>query len=251
MNVTREKIIQSLQGSLEDQVAVHALWLEGADASETVDQFSDIDVWIDVEDGQEQTVLDDIKRVLVQLSELDLEFEEEHPHPKIRQKFFHLKGTSKFLIIDVCIQSHSRVFWYTKGFEGEKVKILFDKTGVIQYKDMDQENFKSELRNRVGDLTKEFSLFQIWIEKNVARKNFLEALLYYHRRILEPLVELLRVKHSPTKRDYYLKHVTQDLPVDVVRELEEIYKVNSVEEIAEKAEHANKLFQDTLNDLDS
>jgi predicted nucleotidyltransferase len=53
----RQEILAYLQAKLEPHPHVHALWLEGADARNKVDEYSDIDLWLDVEDGHEESVL--------------------------------------------------------------------------------------------------------------------------------------------------------------------------------------------------
>ena len=83
----------------------------------------------------------------------------------------------------------------------------------------------------------------------IKRKDFLEALVYYHKWALTPLVELLRIRYSPLKRDYYLKHISRDLPKKVVVQLEDLYVVDSPKDIERKLAKANKLFRQTLEQL--
>lgn len=248
-SMQRGEIIEKLRTGLEPNEQVYALWLEGADASNTVDDYSDMDIWVDVADGKEETVLSVIKQLLTNLGSIDFEHEIPHRHPKIRQKFFHLAGTPEFLIIDVCVQSHSRVFWYTKGNEGEKAKILFDKQNVVQFKEVDAKGEEAEIHARAEELEKSFGFFQTWVKKELNRNNFLGAVGYYHEKVLAPLVELLRIQHQPTKRHFGLKHIKSDLPAPTVSQLEELYRVNSVEEIESKLDITNSLFKRTLATL--
>jgi predicted nucleotidyltransferase len=250
MKINRDLIINKIGDELKNNSFVFAFWLEGADAHDTVDQYSDIDVWLDVQDGHEGMVIEQVRSILSQIAQLDFDHEADHPHPKIRQLFFHLAGTSEFLIIDVCIQSHSRECWYTKEHADEKVKIIFDKDKVIQFRDMDKTEFQNLQKKRVEELKKTFLFFQAWVMKGVNRGNFLEALSYYHSFILKPLVEILRVRHEPTKREFGLKHIERDVPKDVLETLESLYKVSSTEEIATKTQKANELFFDVLKTIE-
>lgn len=250
MKITRKQIIEALGNELKNNSAVLAFWLEGADALDTVDKYSDMDVWLDVQDGHKEMVIKQVQSILSQIAPLDFEHEVDHPHPKIRQYFFHLKDTSEFLIIDVCVQSHSREFWYTKESKDEEVKIIFDKKGVIEFRDLDKAEFQSHQKKRIAELEKTFIFFQVWVKKGVKRDNFLEALSYYHSFILDPLVELLRIKHEPTKREFGLKHVERDLPKNVLRELEDLYKVDLTPEISTKSQKANELFFKVLKEVE-
>jgi predicted nucleotidyltransferase len=249
MKIDRDQIINKINDELKDNPYVFAFWLEGADAHNTVDKFSDIDIWIDVKDGHEKKIIGQVRSILSKITQLDFDHEIEHPHPKIRQTFFHLKDTSEFLIIDTCIQSHSREFWYTKEHADEKVKILFDKSNVISFRDLDKIEFQNSQKTSIAELKKTFLFFQAWVMKGVNRDNFLEALSYYHSFILEPLVELLRIRYQPTKQKFGLKHIERDIPNDVLKILENLYKVNSTEEINTMAQKANKLFFEVLDEV--
>lgn len=242
MRITRQQIIEALNIGLKNDPTVFAFWLEGADVHDRVDQYSDIDIWLDVKDTHESKILKKAETILSRLGKIDFAHEVEHPHPKIRQKFFHLKNTSEFLIIDVCIQSHSRVFWYTKEFKDEKAKIIFDKSNVVQYKSVDQKKFNKEISDRVQELEKTFIFFQAWVNKSINRENFLEALGSYHEKVLQPLVEILRIRYEPTKKDFYLNGISLDIPKKILKELEDLYKINSINDIKAKSQKANKLF---------
>ena len=54
----RETILSLLEEGLRNNPAVHALWLEGADGLGTTDEYSDLDIWLDVADGREEDILE-------------------------------------------------------------------------------------------------------------------------------------------------------------------------------------------------
>jgi predicted nucleotidyltransferase len=68
----RQEILSFLRAKLEPHAHVYALWLKGADARGIVDEFSDLDIWLDVEDGQEESVLKQLEQYLNELAPLDL-----------------------------------------------------------------------------------------------------------------------------------------------------------------------------------
>ena len=154
MSTDRNQIINKLEDELKNNSFVFAFWLEGADALNTVDEYSDMDVWLDVQDGHEGMAIEQVQSILSKIAPLDFEHEIDHPHPKIRQKFFHLKDTSEFLIIDVCVQSHSREFWYTNKNADEKVKIIFEKGKVIEFRNLDKIEFQNLQKKRIDELKK-------------------------------------------------------------------------------------------------
>ena len=228
---------------------MNAFWLEWADAQDRVDDYSDIDIWLDVEDWKESQIFNEIEVILSKLWIIDFAYEKEHPHPKIRQKFFHIKDTPEFLIIDACIQSHSRVFWYTDGYADEKIKMIFDKWNTVIFKPFDKQGFESDISMKIDELSKTFVFFQAWVKKSIKRNNFLEALWSYHAKVLNPLVEILRIKFEPTKSEFYLKDISRDIPENYLKALEELYKITSIEDIESKSIKAKELFFEILKTL--
>ncbi|MEI6850670.1 MAG: hypothetical protein WCK26_01755 [Candidatus Saccharibacteria bacterium] len=230
MKIDRTIVIQKLKERLESIKDVNALWLEGADSLDTVDEFSDIDIWVDVNDGKENETIEVIKGTLSELGELDFYHETEHPHPKIRQFFFHIEGTSKFLIIDLCIQSNSREFWFTEGMNGEKSKTIFDKKNVITIKPIDETKFNQELSDRRSYLLKEYQIKKVDTEKEIARNDYLGALNFYIS-LNSIFTELMRIKYCPTKHEFGLKHAKRDFPKDIRPSIESIYQFKSIDDI--------------------
>ena len=248
MEVQRDQIIKVIEGGLKNNPSVFAFWLEGADSTNTVDQYSDIDIWLDVEDGEESAVFSEVERALLKLGELDLFYELEHPHPQIRHKVLHLKDTPDSLLLDVCVQSHSRNFEFVRGLHDEP-KVIFDKANAVKFREFDKLEFRRELEQRIYHLKNAFVQKSRVLTK-IERGEFLEAMMYYQKWILEPLVELLRIKYIPRKRDYHFKHISRDLPKEVVRQLEDLCKIQSMEEIKQKVESATELFEVTLTEIE-
>lgn len=238
----RERLIAKLEKSLEPLPYIYAAWLEGADALGTIDTYSDIDLWLDVEDGREADAITAVRKWLKQVGTLELDHERDHPHPKIHQCFLRAQGMSKFCFVDLCVQSHSRTMTFTEG--QDVLKVLFDKKNVIKF----QAPPEFDVAARVKALSREFGVFQIWVEKALLRAQFLEALEAYQTYTLSPLVKLLRLRYAPLKYNYGLKHSYQDFPADVIGRLEPLYKVASLTELAQRYQKANAWFyEETAN----
>lgn len=247
MKIEREQIIKNVEESVKTNPSVFALWFEGADSTGTVDQYSDIDFWLDVQDGEESKIFDKIEQSLSILGKLDFAYQLEHPHPQIKHKIFHLQNTPDSLLLDICIQSHSRKFEFVKGASDEPL-IIFNRGGV-RFKEFNEAEFKNELSNRIYHIKNTFAQ-QSRVLTKIQRGEFLEGMMYYSKWILMPLVELLRIKYAPAKHDYYFKHISKDLPKTIVEQLEYLAKVQSVEEMQEKIGIASKIFYDTLKETE-
>ena len=241
--LSRSQVIDKLSALLETSPHVYAAWLEGADALGSVDAYSDVDLWVDVEDGFEDETASLVRETLSELGPLGIDLEKAHPHPQLQQHFFHIEGNSPFLLLDLNLQAHSRDLAFTRGQDAAQV--LFDKAGVVRWQDAPDTGAKLIQRRRL--LAAEFGVFQRWIEKALARGEFLEALTAYHSYALEPLVELLRITFIPEKSGYHLKHVYRDLPAEVVRRLEHLYAVDSPVTLESRYQEAEVWFKQLTN----
>jgi predicted nucleotidyltransferase len=239
----RTKIILYVQNFLEFRAHVYALWLEGADARGKVDDYSDIDLWLDVEDGHEETVLGELEQHLRQLAPLELVYKKPHPHPQLKQWFFRFANTSEFLMLDVCVQSHSRHITFGAG---DPVQVLFDKANVIRFARVEVVNIVEQARA----VQAEVELYKVWVLKAVKRGQGLEALSYYLECILEPLVQVLRLRHTPEKIEYGFKHLDNDLPAEAVKRLELLTKVTSLGDLEAKMYQAVAWLEATVKELE-
>jgi hypothetical protein len=247
MDITRDLIIEKFRLRFSGHSAVYALWLEGADSTQAVDEFSDIDLWLDVADGQEAAIFQEVERLLTEIGPLDFNHKLNHSHPKIHHTVYHLQNSSEFLRLDVNLQSHSRPPEESEFVTGDLIEspqVIFDKAGVIRFVPLDEIELQRRLLARLIDLEQTFS--HLGVRKYVARNDFLEALAYYHRYVLQPLVELLRIRYTPLHHDYGPVHISRHLPRPVVMALEELYQVASLAEMIAGAYRAEHLFKETL-----
>ena len=85
-------IIQTLREVCLEHPEIYAAWLEGADALNRIDAYSDIDLWLD-----EEEVIALISSALGSLGKIALEHHSDHPHPKIKQVFLGSRKLPNFL----------------------------------------------------------------------------------------------------------------------------------------------------------
>jgi len=69
--ITRSVIVDKLTEALEPLPFIHTFWLEGADANNTVDEYSDIDFWVDFEDEHEELAYEAVENALLEISAID------------------------------------------------------------------------------------------------------------------------------------------------------------------------------------
>lgn len=244
----RNTLIQAIADRFREDGRVYAYWLEGSDGTNRLDAYSDVDVVLDVEDGCEESVLADLAEALRTYGPLDISHGPTRPGPKLWYQVYHLEAAPPTLLLDVTVQSHSRSFAFTVENEHEVPKVIFDKASVIRYKNADFAAIAAAHAGRLADLEGVFAQ-RIRAVKFALRGRFLEAHAYYHKYVLHPLIELLRMRHTPLITDYYLVHISDHLPAEIVLQLEELHRLTDASDIVRHVERAAELFQSTRTEL--
>jgi hypothetical protein len=246
MNISRQNIIAVLREHFEREPEILAMWLEGADAVQAVDAYSDIDVCCSVAAGAMLEVTNLAHKALASLAPVDLA-QPLTVAEDMTTTVFHLAGTSAYMLVDFSVYV-ARGSDFIAGDEIEKPLVLFERGSVIRYHDPDL-SLRSQERNQRLQELQNTVVQAARIEKYVQRGDFLEAYGYYQKWLLTPLIELLRMKYTPLHPDYYIVHISRHLPVDVRIRLEELFKVNSVAEIEVKSQEALVFFEEVVTQV--
>lgn len=250
-SINRDTIIQSLKNRFESIDQVYAFWLEGADSLNAVDQFSDLDIWVDVEDDYEDMVFQMAEDEFAKLGRLDFNFRLKHSHPKIRQNYYHIEGTSEYLIIDFCIQCHSRDREEVRYVEGDILefpKIIFDKADVITIVKEDREIEPDKIKELINEIKGKYMQHSRVI-KYVHRNNYPEAFIYYLKYVADPLVELLRIKYTPKYYYLHMIHISNHMPKEEIDMIEGYYKISSLEDILRNTVRAKETCNRLIHEI--
>jgi len=235
----QQKVLDQIEAVLKDEPSVHAMWLEGSWSRKSNDEFSDIDLWLDVDDGSEKNAFRLVKKTIGEFGELDLELDMHQEHPRLEHRIYHLKDTSPYHIYEVVTQAHSRKFVFTRSIH--EITVLFDKDNTIHWQDYDEAKVHQELKSRAQYLREFLSLGQMIIDKQIKRGKYIDSFGYYVRWCLQPFIELVRIKYCPGRADLWIKDLKSDLPPEVVKEVEPLFQVSSLEDISKNVEKASRL----------
>lgn len=232
------KIVDELKEVMEQDAIIHAMWIAGSVAEGYEDELSDIDLWLDIDDGQDEAIFDAIERFLRSKGELDVTYREDM-HPPFTHKVYHLAHMNPYHFIEITLHSHSHNYEFTEGIR--KVKVLFDKDETVKLKPLDGAGHIQMLQDRKHYLTEKIKLGELSVEKEIKRGQFMDALHNYQFWLVEPVIELARIKYVPLKISYGLKHGSRDLPVDMVRAIESLYMIASLEDLRNKIKEVTTL----------
>jgi len=248
--ITRKDIITALVAALKPSDYVHALWEAGAAAFKRLDEWSDIDLYVVVEDEHIEETFQLMRQALLALSEFDLTFRLPEPtwhgHAQV---FWRLKNASPFLFLDIVVMKRSSKDKFLQFTIHGKPLVYFDKISVVKDEPIDPEIFLERIKVRLESLKVTFPLFQVLTLKELNRGNDIEAMSYYISYTYRPLLEVLRIKYYPHHYNFFTTYVYYELPPKVVTRLEKLYFVADAEMLRKCRAEAEAWFWEVVESI--
>jgi len=248
--LTREAVIQALVKALRPMDYVHALYEGGAAAFRRIDEWSDIDLYIIVDENRVDETFQACEDAFTSMSGIQQKYAvPQTGWPGVHQAFYRLKNTSEYLIIDLAILTpSSQEKFLEPEIHGNAVFHLNRNNGV-ELPHLDTVAFAGKLRARARRLKERFRMFNIFVQKEINRGNTLEAIDLYNVVTLASLIEALRIKHNPLHYDFKLRYVHYELPEGVVKRLESLSFVKDQKDLQEKYDEASRWFSEAISEI--
>lgn len=248
--VTRDDIVTCIIKALEPLDYVYAVWEGGAVAFGRVDQWSDVDICVDAEDGHVNDCFPVVERALEALSPIAIKFEVKQTiSPGYVQAFYRLEGASEYMLVDFAVFKHT---WPDKLLEPEihnHAKFHFNKGGAVRIPHLDRKKLREDVKTAAANVSRRLEVFGCFVPKELHRRNFIEAVTLYHRLVLDSLVDALRIMHKPERHGFKTRYVHYDLPPEVVARLEKLFFVADPADLTTKCAEARQWVSETLRDV--
>lgn len=229
----RSRIVEALVEALEPLPTVHAMWEGGAAAFSRLDKWSDIDLNVVADDQSLDSVFETVENVLARLSH----FEKLAPlgtQNGYRQAFYRLDLASPFHLVDLAVFKLSAPDKFLAPQIHGRTAFFFNKCGAVEVTDADTTALRRQTEARSQRLGMRHRFFNNFVEKEINRGNWLEAMDCYQNITLSTLVELLRIRHYPYHYQFKMRYVHQELPPDVIGRLLPLFFVRDTDDLKRK-----------------
>lgn len=248
--VTRGAIIKTVASALRRLDFVHAFYESGARAFNRVDKWSDIDLYLVVDDERIDDAFAAVETVLKTLSPIKQKFAvTQLPWPGVSQAFYRLERASEYLLIDLAvIKLSGPEKFLDPQIHGEAV-FHFNKSNVVKVPVQSKEELAKNLKQRLTRLKDRFALFNVFVQKEINRGNYLEALVLYQSITLGSVVDVLRIKYSPFHHDFKTRYVQYELPSAINDRLEHLYFVKDRKDLLEKYREATRWYKELVTQV--
>ena len=248
--LTRDIIVQTLIAVLKPLDYVYAFYEGGAAAFNRVDEWSDIDLYLVVDDDKVDEAFLAIEKALRSLSPIKQKFDvPQTGWPGVFQAFYRLEDTSEYLIIDFVVLKLSSPDKFLEPEIHGNVVFYFNKNNKVKPFSLDRDVLVKKLHERLKRLQVRFDMFNNFVQKEINRGHYLEAIDLYHGLTLATLVEALRIKHNPIHYNFKMQYVHYELPSEIIEKFESLYFVKDEKDLQEKYYEAIKWFNKTMQEI--
>ena len=250
-SVGRDEILGALTAALEPLDYVNAMWEAGAISWGRLDQWSDIDLQLDVKDDRVKDAVKVVEKALKSLSPIQKRYEVINASHGHWQCFYKLERCTDFLLLDLCIMKHgAKDKFLVRERHGEPV-FYINKKNSIKTKGLDKKAYAKTLGTRLERIKARLDLFNCFVEKEHGRGNYLEALDIYRSVVLGSLIEVLRMKHHPLHYDLGTRYLHYELPPTVVQKLKSLMYVKDEHDLRKKHKAGLRWFYKVVSGLDT
>lgn len=249
--MTRDDILDAVHRALAPLPWVHAMWEGGSASFGRVDQWSDVDIGVAVEDGRVDDGFVEIERALEGLGAVAQRWTinpSSHAKP---QRMYRFADTSSPLVDVGVLPASTRPEdrFLDRKRHGD-ARVLLDRTGFTRVAPPDPDAWRERLRGRLADLTSRVDFLGAYATKSARRGDLPEAVGFYQSFVLRPLVEALRIRHDPWRHDFDVRYLRHDLPEPHRSRLFALWTVRDADDLLRKRDEAEAWFREIVASID-
>lgn len=249
--LTREHIRTFVRAALEPLPFVHALWEGGSASFDRADAWSDMDLQACVDDERVADTFSAVESAAEKGVGIEATFVLPEPtwHGHA-QRFYRFRGQPPWLLLDLCVQKRSAPNRLLETEIHGKRLFLFDRIDLEKSQTPpDREARDRKLKARVAYLRARVDMFAHLVEKECRRQHPLDAFAFYQSMLVQPLVEMLRIRHDPWRHDFGLRYLHHAVPAPIARRVEDLCFVRNFADLQAKSRAALRWFDELGSEL--
>lgn len=245
-----ENLKDRLKSYLTNLPEVVAAWEGGSAATGYLDEFSDLDLSIVIQDSEPDTLFSALESFFSQHYGILNSFRMPEPcWHGMSQCFYLLAGMPEMFYCDIVVVKSDNPRKFTEPERHGKAIIWFDKNGLYSNQATPPEELAAMAKHFYHVATDTSFLGIIELQKALARGNWIASQMNYMMFLNRHLVILLNLKYRPEKVDFGIRYSDRDYPPEVVAQLENYLKISRVEDISQHLQTALPLFEELKSQM--
>jgi len=240
----------ALKALLQENSQIIAVWEGGSAATGYLDQYSDLDLELICEDKAVEEVFKEIEIYLIENHGIARKFR--IPEPAWHghsQAFYILKNPTPPFYIDLLVIKRSSENQFLEIDRHGNPVIWFDRENLIKPTRSDPEKIALACRTSYQTNLAMFDLSAIETEKQILRKNWIDAMTNYYGLIQRRLSTMLNLKYRPAQYDFGLRYAYRAYPRDVNDRLKRLLLISDFSELENRYLEVKAWFNELAGEL--
>lgn len=247
----RTEIIKEIKQFIEPNKNILAAYEGGSQATGYTDEFSDLDLVIITDKKHKEHTFKKIETFLDNKYGMKTKFRLDEPTwHKHSQAFYLLEKVPEYFYVDLLIVEKNSYNQFLEIERHGKPFIWFDKENLLNIKHVDKTKIDKKIKQRYRILKTVNEITLIEIYKNIARDNFIDAMINYHRLLNRQLSFFLNLKYRPLKYDFGLLYAYRAYPKEINNQLNQFMKISNMKDLKRKTEKIENLSRNLIKELD-
>ncbi|MBD3277582.1 MAG: hypothetical protein GF388_04715 [Candidatus Aegiribacteria sp.] len=229
---------------------VLAVWEGGSAATGNLDRYSDLDLYVVVEDDY----VEEFFRLFQDLLERNygithtLRIPEPawHGHS---QCFYFLRNCPEFFYVDLLVQKLSSGNRFLETDRHGVPEVWLDRRNIVSPGSTPLETVEERIRDYLSRQDVILLLAATEIRKQLARGAMVDAASQFNRFISARLAGLLNIRYRPARLDFGLRYADRAYPEEAVSRLKELLTYSDMKNIEDRLEKALLWARELLEEL--
>lgn len=240
----REMIITALRPLLENMDCVIAAWEGGSKATGFVDEYSDIDLYIIVEDESVESVFESLDALLQDKFGILRKFR--LPEPNWHggsQTFYHLDIEPRYFYLDIAVFKKSNPNKFMERDRHGVADVWFDKQNIYDDTPTPKDIIKKQNKAFYQSIVNSDFITILEVEKAIHRQNYLDAYPFYYSLLARNVIGLLNLKYRPEKFDFGMRYISRTYNKDDLKLIRDALGVTNITQLADNFEKLKLRYQ--------
>jgi hypothetical protein len=162
---------------------------------------------------------------------------------------FRLRQASRWLQADIGVFGETATELHNEPERHGDIDIIFDRQERLVPSRWDAEAHRDQMCRALHQEIMKWQVYRGWFQKELARGRSVDAFAFYFGASVRPLVAVLGMRYRPSRWDFGLRYLEEDMPADVVRTVEELCFVPAKTALTQRFQEADRLFLATVEAL--
>ncbi len=232
---SRKELVNIIKPWAQKHPSIIAAWEGGSAATNRMDQYSDLDLSLIVNDNQVETVFTDFEVFLKENFSIINKYR--IPEPAwhgLSQCFYEIEPVDPFIYLDIAVIKESQPDKLMEQDRHGIATVWFDRKQIYNSRFSTPEEIAERGKKLYQSVVQTDFLIITEVEKGIARGEFIDVFPTYYSFISRHLGVMMNLKHRPEKADFGLRYARIDysnLDKDI---LEKGLRVSDIDELAKQ-----------------